>query len=725
MDVYAAFSRTHEKKTPPPSGKQENNGTKIHQTVRHKLRHRGGTINGQRTQNTESGFLGLIKKYNNTFYNEDTDSEEESEEYSEEDSEKEKEELKPADSPLITCLPPIHDSTFLMTASDPPNRRPPMIPNLKAEEQLHVITNHTTNQIDESLGCGLGSAEDKEGEDLQIVERSIELIPVTKNPIIPFFEETAVVSKKREEEEEKERLRKRPIHVKVKDWIKAKCMIIWLYIKWIYNESGEYIFVNTYERYGLVIWYKILATLQWIFMIVAPRSGKSRRRYGHLFKPIGVMDRSDRGNGKGPHFIKIVEDINRYFMWGRDMHKSFIKVIILCIITALVVYFGFYYVTTTVELNTNIRPVFYDDERGMLIENLYNIPPYKPGHDHDTRYLLSPDNIEPSTTQRLHKKYEPLTTQRLHKNYVEIFTRKFGRVNISIAELVVKMKEDAKRYLSMTPSEDDTSKREGIARNCMCAVHYGIPLNIILYTGSDGEQEHIFYEPEITAFSSFEIRGALVQDPLGVPPMIKAIENEMNMKGCPWNGYTSRLQSINERALTYRIPQMVQHYRTPTSITRNRIYVEKTHCGEEDNTESNCLVDIQESTYRGMVTDLTHHIYKIAGNGGVRMYDREDPTRDISSLPQEINEYVIPEDFLKNLEVKTNPQEFAEMTFAYSHIVLRGLSQDGERFTAIEIPSPGSICIQRCLSATDALLFLDLHGGDISSACGARRPDEL
>jgi hypothetical protein len=645
--------------------------------------------------------LGGYERYKQAFLDVSTDSEEEeSEEY---DDEEEKE-----NNPPLTPLP---FSTTLPTyppppVAHPPTRPPPVVPIIRVVEQTRVLpTPPPPVQIEESSKEGKDT-----GEATQGVEHAIELVTATTEPIIPFFEEILEVSKQREEEEEKERLRKRPIHKKARDWVKARWMRVWLYVIWLYYESGEYVFARTYERYGLIVWYKIMGTIQWIFMkTFAPRSEKSKRRYGHLFRLVGVMDRSNRGGGKGPHFIKIVEDINRYFMWGRDVHKSFLKVILLCIITAFMVYFGFYYVTTTVELNTNIRPVFYDEERAMLIENLYNVPPYKPGYDQDIEYMLSPHIF--------HKKYVPLTTQRLHKNYVEIFTRRFGRVNISIAELVARMKADAKRYLSMNPSEDDDSKHAGVARNCMCAVHYGIPLNIILYTGSDGEQEYIFYEPEITAFSSFEIRGALIQDPLGVPPMIKAMENEWNEKGCPWNGHTSRLQSINEHALTHQIPQTVQHYRTPTSITRNRIYMEKTNCGEEGDTESNCLVDIQESTYGGMVTDLTHHIYKIAGNGGVRMYDREDPTRDTSSLPQETNEYVIPEEFLQSLQEKEDTNRFAEMTFAYSRIVLRGLSQDGERFTAIEIPSPGSVCIQRCLSTTDALLFLGVHGGDISSAC--------
>ena len=47
-----------------------------------------------------------------------------------------------------------------------------------------------------------------------------------------------------------------------------------------------------------------------------------------------------------------------------------------------------------------------------------------------------------------------------------------------------------------------------------------------------------------------------------------------------------------------------------------------------------------------------------------------------------------------------------EITVAYSKIVLRGLSGDGEKLTATEIESPDSVCIQRCLSATDVLYFV-------------------
>jgi hypothetical protein len=165
------------------------------------------------------------------------------------------------------------------------------------------------------------------------------------------------------------------------------------------------------------------------------------------------------------------------------------------------------------------------------------------------------------------------------------------------------------------------------------------------------------------------------------------------------------------------MPTTVQQYRTPTSITRNRIYVEKDgNCGENGNKmiveEDECLRDIQESKYGHLVTDLTHHVYKTVGHPGVHIYDVKNPVEDTSSLPQEVNEYIIPEDFLRGMQRKVSSYP-REMTFAYSRIVLRGLSEDGERFTATEIPPPGSVCIQRCLSVTDSMEFMSIHEQEV------------
>jgi hypothetical protein len=232
----------------------------------------------------------------------------------------------------------------------------------------------------------------------------------------------------------------------------------------------------------------------------------------------------------------------------------------------------------------------------------------------------------------------------LHSDYVEIDTRRFGRVNVSISEMVNRMKSDSREAGNQ------------MIQPCLCPAHYGIPLNIILIRYSlehdaeiAGKHDVLYYEPHISTIVSDSIRGGVSMDTLVVPT-----ETRLRLS----DGLSPLEADFMMKA--------------PLGISK----------GREDH--RTLLVDL---------TDVFTGEYHDA---------RKTATSRQKKALFERTRHMVTQDAIDG--VKASAKEFrfkGELSIAYSRVGIRSLNGRGDKLPLAFIDSPYAYCVQRCLAAVD------------------------
>lgn len=389
----------------------------------------------------------------------------------------------------------------------------------------------------------------------------------------------------------------------------------------------EFILLAT-QRVGILVLSKI--RVQW-----ARRFGE---RMHYFTRPVSLEQLSAINRDR--QYIWILYELRRKFIFNAARRMYIYRIILLCLMFTIIACIGLFYTAEMAEYNSHIRYVSVDSKTGREIMNLMYPPEFpRAGYNEDVDWLLY------AFRERENPLVDKLVPPMLKSDYVEVETRRFSRVNISIREMVDRMKED---------SAEAGNK---MLQPCLCPAHYGIPLNIVLirYSLEDSTDEEpmksdvVYYEPHVSTYVSDSVRGSVSMDSLVIPPETRLQKS----KG---------LSALESDLLSKQI-----------------LEISKKH--EERRT---LVVDLTDS----FVGPYLHLRGSDDVNQRKQVYER---TRNMISQ-ENIN------------GMKKNMKEYhfrGELTIGYASIGIRSLGSDGEKLPVAYIHSPYSYCVQRCLSAVD------------------------
>jgi hypothetical protein len=297
------------------------------------------------------------------------------------------------------------------------------------------------------------------------------------------------------------------------------------------------------------------------------------------------------------------------------------KWIYFSILILIALVFVFRYTSEQIEIHTYVTPDKMHERTGLRITNVVTMGRFalSKSYGAEQRWLL----------QECKGKAE-LTPQTLQWGYVDTESplASMARVNISVDDLVLKMKQDS-RSLGVS-----------LPQPCLCGVHYGLPINVVLLRPPPGEEkERVLYEPVIQRGTGTNIKGTISIDSLVVS----------TDRGLRVAGRTLPISPIDGLGMYLRI---------------------QGETGERKMKEMFDSYSLPDNVFQDIV-DLTS-----MGSDGLTPWLLKR-----SSIPLR--------------DVKDDPTR--EVTVGYESFVVRGMHSDGAPATAMTIYSPHSICVQRCL----------------------------
>ena len=392
----------------------------------------------------------------------------------------------------------------------------------------------------------------------------------------------------------------------------------------------------------------VFLVLQWILKTTQRVGtlliGKFSTRWGHAFgarmhrmtRPVSVEERTG-GSDRSRDYIWILYELRRKFIMHRSRRISLYRVVVVCLIIAFLGSAGLWYAAETAEYNAHVRHTYVDVATGRTISNLIHPPEFpRAGCNEDVEWLLYDLGGE--------HMFPGLVPPAIRGDYVEVETRRFNRVNISISEMVHRMKRDS------------SVSGNRMVQPCLCPAHYGIPLNIVLLRHSLemdaevlGKKDVIHYEPRVATLVGDTVRGGVSMDTLVV-----SLETRLR-----------RSDGLSPLEADFRIKREV-------GISRDN---------EERRTRVVDLTDV----FTGKYMDLR----STADNKQKRML--YEGTRNM-----------VTQDAIDGM--KKNMKEYGfsgELSIGYARMGIRSLNERGEKLPVTYIDSPYSYCVQRCLAAID------------------------
>ncbi|MHA1684515.1 MAG: hypothetical protein ACTSUE_26490, partial [Promethearchaeota archaeon] len=190
-------------------------------------------------------------------------------------------------------------------------------------------------------------------------------------------------------------------------------------------------------------------------------------RMHYLTRPVSMEERGGGGSARSKDYIWILYELRRKCMISTKRRLYLYKTVVVCLIFVTFLCMGLFYAADSAEYNTHIRYMHVDTQTGREIMNLM-YPPEFPrfGFNEDVEWMLY--ILKKEAARKDTVSFQRLVPPTLLSDYVEIDTRRFGRVNISISEMVQRMKDDS----------NEAGKR--MIQPCLCPAQYGVPLNIVL-----------------------------------------------------------------------------------------------------------------------------------------------------------------------------------------------------------------------------------------------------
>ena len=293
-----------------------------------------------------------------------------------------------------------------------------------------------------------------------------------------------------------------------------------------------------------VLWYNVLLLLQWCILHLMPRRWKEQRGYAHLFKyphseegrkaeeeqARRSVEREEKRKNvrrlrtrstltkwtrvvfglwllvkrwflwfwfpKQRPFIVFVDNLRRRCMTNPDKRYRFWKIVYTLIIVLVACFFIGRYTTQQIEKVRYVTPETVHEQTGTSVTNIVSVNRFTlpNGYGTDQEWLLYDC-----------QKCPRLTSKDMLFGYVELDTPSFGSVNISIDDVVHRMKQDSKE------------KGLSLPQPCVCGAHYGLPINVILLRDIENEDVRILYEPTVVQATSDIIKGTVSVDSLVVP----------------------------------------------------------------------------------------------------------------------------------------------------------------------------------------------------------------
>jgi hypothetical protein len=413
--------------------------------------------------------------------------------------------------------------------------------------------------------------------------------------------------------------------------------------------------VNHIETYIELVIHYVFRVIEWLLLTTQRVGtvvlGKFSTRWGERFgarmhyftHPISIEERVGASYGRNREYIWVLNELRRKCMMTSSRRFYLYKTVMVCLLLVALLCVGLFYVAESAEYNTHVRYMHVDTKTGREIMNVMYPPEFpRAGFNEDVEWMLYTLRREAARKETV--SFQRLVSPMLHSDYVEIDTRRFGRVNVSISEMVNRMKSDSREAGNQ------------MIQPCLCPAHYGIPLNIILIRYSlehdaeiAGKHDVLYYEPHISTIVSDSIRGGVSMDTLVVPT-----ETRLRLS----DGLSPLEADFMMKA--------------PLGISK----------GREDH--RTLLVDL---------TDVFTGEYHDA---------RKTATSRQKKALFERTRHMVTQDAIDG--VKASAKEFrfkGELSIAYSRVGIRSLNGRGDKLPLAFIDSPYAYCVQRCLAAVD------------------------
>jgi len=386
----------------------------------------------------------------------------------------------------------------------------------------------------------------------------------------------------------------------------------------------------------------ILLTIQKVCVIVLSKIRKQWAiRFGtwmHNFtRPVSIEERTAVNRNR--QYIWILYELRRKFIIDSARRMYLYRMIAFCFVLAILLSVGLFYTAEIAEYNSHIRYMSKDTRTGVEIMNLIYPPEFpRAGYNEDVEWLLY-------NLREKENAFEKLLPPTLKSDYVEIETRRFSRVNISISELVSRMMKDSSTFGNK------------MLQPCLCPVHYGIPLNIILvrYSLEDADngdvkkEDVVYYEPRVTTYVSDTVRGSTSMDTLVIPP-------EVRLK-----------KSGGLSVLEY-----------------------------DFNNKHKLSISNKHEERRTLVVDLTDSLV------GPYLHLRGSDDTQARKQVYERTRNMVSQENIDGMKESMQKYKFkGELSIGYATMGIRSLNAQGEKLPVAYIESPYSYCVQRCLAAID------------------------
>ena len=422
-----------------------------------------------------------------------------------------------------------------------------------------------------------------------------------------------------------------------------------------------------------VLWYHMLMVLQWVLLNSFFFSRMRRKKgYEHLFRypswesGVRPVEGEEGGNQrrlrvrktgrlrtylgiftlvfftakswfiwfwfpKEKPFIELVDRIKRRLMTSHEKRYRFWKIVYTIFLVLIGLYFVGQYTSQQIDTFRYVTPETVHEQTGTSITNIVSMNRFtlSPTYGSDQEWLLYGCKQRPK-----------MTPERMMFGYVEVDTYSFGSVNISIDDVVDRMKRDSREMGVSLPQP------------CICAAHYGIPLNVVLLRDfasktkspeAPGLNDKVLYEPMIAQTTSDAIKGTVSSDSLVVPNKDARRIPKFPIKGVPISPMDNLRILSMQKEFTAEVNEAVSTYTYPREIFTN-------------------IVDLTDKPLSSSVSKW------IFGRLSVPIKAvRDAPTR--------------------------------EVTVGYDNMVVRALNKDGSKATATYLYSPYSICLQRCIAS--------------------------
>ena len=317
------------------------------------------------------------------------------------------------------------------------------------------------------------------------------------------------------------------------------------------------------DHAGGIVWYYILRILQWIALHLVPKGFQTDRKYAHLFNYPSAEEGRKASNGfrirsswffpQRKPFIVIIDRLRRKCMFSEGRRFRVWKWVYFTIFILISLFFVYRYTSEQIEIHTYVTPDKMHEHTGLRVTNVVSMK----------RFSLSRTyGAEQQWLLHSCKETIELTPKILKWGYVDTESplASMERVNISVEDLVLKMKRDSKTF------------GLGLPQPCLCGAHYGLPINVILLRPKPGEKkDHVLYEPSIQKGTATNTKGTISIDALVVP----SANRGMNVSGrslpiSPIDGLGMYLRKHGEEGKT-KMKEIFESYALPDNVFHNSV----------------------------------------------------------------------------------------------------------------------------------------------------------